>query len=150
MPIQHLFGKKEQELPLSSKEAYVGQLFKMAHSDGHMDECEYHFILKVAQRFQLEVDFEDLHNRLPNLSFNPDAKDIFGFDLLFDLSWMILVDGEVDEKELQLGTEIATLMGYNPNRVKKIVSAIADQKKLGLPPLEIKEKLALRFTPNTH
>ena len=78
------------------------QLFKMAHSDGHMDECEYHFILKVAQRLEIEVDFEEMHRNLKNISLDAKASRKFGFDLLFDMSWLMLVDGEIDTNELEL------------------------------------------------
>lgn len=146
MPLQRFFYKKEPEVYEEDQTGYISQLFKMAHSDGHMDECEYHFILKVAQRLEIEVDFETLHNNLHMISFDGNSHHKYGFDLLFDLSWLILVDGEVDEKELQFGAEIASQMGYAPNNVKDLVQAIGDQKRLGLPPLEIKEKLKTRFT----
>ena len=68
MPLQKMFQKKEFEEPMDYRQAYVEQLFKMAHSDGHMDECEYHFILKVAQRLEIEVDFEHMHQNLKNIS----------------------------------------------------------------------------------
>jgi len=144
MPIQRIFQKKELD-DLEYLEQYVQQLFKMAHSDGHMDECEYHFILKVAQRFEIEIDFEAMHQNLAGLRFDPASKEKYGFDLLFDLCWLILVDGEVDDEEIKLGTEIAIQMGYKPLRVKQLVSAIGEQKKLGLPPLEIKTKLKEQF-----
>ncbi len=145
MPIQRIFQKKELE-DQTYLEQYVQQLFKMAHSDGHMDECEYHFILKVAQRFEIEIDFEAMHQNLATLRFDPSSKEKYGLDLLFDLSWLILVDGEVDREELKLGTEIAIQMGYQPTKVKQLVNAIGEQKKLGLPPLEIKDKLKEQFS----
>ncbi len=145
MPIQRFFTKKITEVSEEDQIGYICQLFKMAHSDGHMDECEYHFILKVAQRLEIEVDFESLHQRLATITFDQSSHQKYGFDLLFDLSWLMLVDGEVDDRELQLGAEIATQMGYFESNVKEIVTAIGEQKKLGLPPLEIKEKLKTQF-----
>lgn len=147
MPIQKIFQKKVIEEDVSLH-VYIQQLFKMAHKDGHMDECEYHFILKVAQRFEIEVDFESLHQNIASLTFDTTSSEKFGFDLLFDLSWLILVDGEVNEKELEFGSEVASQMGFDTQHVKKMVSAIGDQKKLGLPPLEIKEKLKDQFSQN--
>lgn len=139
-----IFYKKIDEEGNSQKE-YIEQLFKMAHTDGHMDESEYHFILKVAQRLEVEVDFEFLHNNLHNLSFDGTSNKKFGFELLFDLSWLMLVDGEADHKEMLLGTEIATQMGFLPKQVEQMVSAIIEQKKLGRPPEEIREKLKPLF-----
>jgi hypothetical protein len=37
-------------------------------------------------------------------------------------------------------------MGYQPTRVKHLVTAIGEQKRLGLPPQEIKEKLKEQFS----
>ncbi|MDH3711844.1 MAG: TerB family tellurite resistance protein [Cyclobacteriaceae bacterium] len=145
MPIQRFFTKKITEVSEEDQLGYICQLFKMAHSDGHMDECEYHFILKVAQRLEIEVDFESLHRQLTTITFDQSSHQKYGFDLLFDLSWLMLVDGEVDDRELQLGAEIASQMGYFESNVKEIVTAIGEQKKMGLPPLEIKEKLKTQF-----
>ena len=145
MPIQRLFNKKVSEGSEEDQLGYISQLFKMAHSDGHMDECEYHYILKVAQRLEIEVDFESLHAQLNSINFDGSSQQKFGFDLLFDLSWLMLVDGEIDDRELQLGTEIASKMGFVPTNVKEIVQAIGEQKQLGLPPIEIKEKLKSQF-----
>ncbi len=146
MPIQRLFNKKPESEHNPDLLGYIRQLFKMAHTDGHMDECEYHFILQVARRLELEVDFESLHEELSLQDFDFNSHSKYGFDLLFDLSWLILVDGEVDEAELTLGSEIASRMGYPTEKVKKMVKAIGQHKKMGLPPMEIREKLKVSFT----
>jgi hypothetical protein len=145
MPLQRIFKKKEFEDPADYREAYVEQLFKMAHSDGHMDEGEYHFILKVAQRLEIEVDFETMHENLHNISLDAAAKQKFGFDLLFDLTWLMLVDGEIDDKELELGLSTGTQLGFQSTNIEKMVYSIAEHKKMGLPPSEIKSKLEQEF-----
>ena len=149
MPLQRFFQKNDEfDEPIEDRLAYVEQLFKMAHSDGHMDEGEYHFILKVAQRLQVEVDFEHLHENLGQISLDEAASKRFGFDLLFDMSWLMLVDGEVDDKELELGMSLGAQLGFHSTNVKKMVLSIGQHKKMGIPPEQIKHKLKLRFTPD--
>ena len=146
MPIQRFFQKSgEFDEPVEDRLAYVEQLFKMAHTDGHMDEGEYHFILKVAQRLQVEVDFEHLHDNLGQISLDHSASNKFGFDLLFDMSWLMLVDGEVDDRELELGVSLGAQLGFDSSNVKQMVLSIGQHKKMGIPPEEIKHKLKLRF-----
>ncbi|TDI69367.1 MAG: hypothetical protein E2O88_03730 [Bacteroidetes bacterium] len=147
MPLQKMFQKKEFEEPMDYRQAYVEQLFKMAHSDGHMDECEYHFILKVAQRLEIEVDFEHMHQNLKNISLDALSSQKFGFDLLFDMSWLMLVDGEIDDRELELGINLGTQLGFQAPKVRQMVLSIVQHKKMGLPPSEIKDKLKQLFGP---
>ena len=147
MPLLKPFKKKEIEEPMDYRQAYVEQLFKMAHSDGHMDECEYHFILKVAQRLEIEVDFEQMHQNLSNISLDAAAGKKFGFDLLFDLSWLMLVDGEIDDRELELGMNLGTRLGFQSTNIRQMVLSIGQHKKMGLPPTEIKDKLKQIFGP---
>jgi hypothetical protein len=147
MPLQKLFQKKEFDGTTDYRHEYVEQLFKMAHSDGHMDECEYHFILKIAQRLEIEVDFEELHQNLEHISLDPEASKRFGFDFLFDMSWLMLVDGEIDDQEMELGIMLGTQMGYQPTSIKQIVLSIIQHKKMGLPPAEIKDKLKEIYQP---
>jgi hypothetical protein len=147
MPLQNLFYKKNFEEPMDYRLTYVEQLFKMAHSDGHMDECEYHYILKVAQRLEIEVDFEHMHQNLNNISLDASSSRKFGFDLLFDMSWLMLVDGEIDDRELELGMNLGTQLGFRPPNVRQMVLSIVQHKKMGLPPAEIKDKLKQRFGP---
>ena len=147
MPLHYLFPKKDFEEPNDYREAYVEQLFKMAHSDGHMDECEYHFILKVAQRLEIEVDFEEMHGNLKNITLDVKASRKFGFDLLFDMSWLMLVDGEIDANELELGMHLGSQLGFKSKNIRKMVSSIGQQKKMGLPPAEIKYNLKEQFSP---
>lgn len=147
MPIQKLFQKKEFDDSVDYRHEYVEQLFKMAHSDGHMDECEYHYILKVAQRLEIEIDFEALHQNLKDISLDPGASKRFGFDLLFDISWLMLVDGEIDDKELEFGMDLGTQLGFQPSSIQQMVRSIGQHKKMGLPPSEIKDKLKQLFGP---
>ncbi len=148
MPIQKLFQKKVVEEHGDFRHEYIEQLFKMAHSDGHMDECEYHFILKKAQRFEIEVDFEALHQNLNNITLDSAASKKFGFDLLFDMAWLILVDGEIDENELKFGISLGTQLGFQSPNIEQMLLSIGQHKKMGLPPTEIKEKLKSMFEPN--
>lgn len=147
MPLQKLFQKKIVEEAMDYHHEYVEQLFKMAHADGHMDECEYHFILKIAQRFEIEVDFEALHQNLHNISLDNAASQKFGFDLLFDMAWLILVDGEVDDNELEFGISLGTQLGFHSPNIKQMLLSIGQHKKMGLPPSEIKSKLKDQFDP---
>ena len=147
MPLQKLFQKNESDDPRDYRYEYIEQLFKMAHTDGHMDEGEYHFILKTAQRFEIEVDFEELHQNLNNISLDPEASKRFGFDFLFDMSWLILVDGEIDDQEMELGVDLGSRLGFQPNSIKQIVLSIIQHKKMGLPPTEIKDRLKQIYSP---
>ena len=147
MPIQKLFQKKEIDETPDYRYDYVEQLFKMAHSDGHMDECEYHFILKIAQQFEIEVDFEDLHQNLDRITLDPAASKRFGFDLLFDMAWLMLVDGEIDDQEMELGIALGSQLGFQPDNIKQMVLSIVQHKKMGLPPVEIKGKLKQIYGP---
>ncbi len=147
MSIQKLFQRKEVDNQYDYRHDYIQQLFKMAHSDGHMDECEYHFILKIAQRLEIEVNFEDLHQNLTNITLDPEASKRFGFDFLFDMSWLMLVDGEIDDKELELGMELGVQMGFQSTNIKQMILSIGQHKKMGLPPAEIKDRLKQIFGP---
>lgn len=148
MPLQKIFQKKEDPgQPVENRRAYIEQLFKMAHSDGHMDEGEYHFILKVAQRLEIEVDFEQLHENLANISLDASASRKFGFDLLFDMSWLMLVDGEIDDNELELGINLGAQLGFQSTNIRKMVLSIGQHKKMGLPPEDIKIRLKKSFDP---
>lgn len=122
MGLFNLFNSKNED----SRKSYLKELIKVAKADGHLEKREYDFILTIGQRLacspdevaqwssQVQAGFTDdvTHNRKQRLK------------LLFDTVAIMMIDGEIDPKELNLCKSIAMKSGFEHQVIDDIVYRI--------------------------
>lgn len=122
MGLFDLFKKEEAG---SSDKNYLKQLIKVAMSDGNIDDKENVFINKIASKFDLsDADIKEIKHNLPDIKFREPQNAKLRFQMVFDLVWIMLIDGNIDVNEVHICSRVAMKMGYEPQIVEDLVNAI--------------------------
>ena len=123
---------------------YLNQLFRIAWADGSLDKVEVQYIYSVGKKlgFQKEELEEVRDNFDPNtLSYKAPNKREERFFMLFYLINLIQVDDEIHPEEMRITENIVMKLGYAPDTVDTILSAIEVNKAKNIEPEETYEKL---------
>jgi len=127
---------------------YVNQLFRVAWADGSLDRVEVQYIYSVGKK--LGMTQEELQEARENfdpaaLSYKAPRTREDKFLLLFYLINLILVDDEIHPEEMRITENIIMKLGYSPDTVIIILSAIEKNQAKNISPEEtydgLKEQL---------
>jgi len=139
MGLFDFFKKDETE---NTDKNYLKQLIKVAMSDGNIDDKESAFINKIAKKFELSnADIEEIKINLPDIKFQEPGSSKERFQMVFDLVWLMLIDGNIDVNEIHICSRVAMKMGYEPQIVEDLVNAIKNNIKSDENPELIYEKI---------
>ncbi len=131
--------KKDDE---SSDKNYLKQLLRVAMSDGNIDTKESEFIDKIASKFDVTAEeLKEIKSNLQDIKFKEPATSKSRFQMVFDLVWIMLIDGEIDVSEIHICSRIALKLGYEPQIVENLVNAIQNNLKEGKDPESVYEEI---------
>jgi len=123
-----MFGIQSKQEKI--KKSHLTNLISLMAIDGHIDDREKAILAFIAQRLGVQAD------TLKKMIAQPQkAKFVIPKDenqrltQLVDLVFMMMVDGEVDEREMDYCVTAAVKMGFSPAKVREIVGAIIDGVK---------------------
>ena len=137
-----LFDLFKRENTNNSDKNYLKQLIKVAMCDGTIDEKENKFINKIAGKFNLsDEDINDIKSNLQNIKFREPQSAKARFQMVFDLVWLMLIDGNIDVNEIHICSRVAMKMGYEPQIVEDLVNAIQNNLVDATEPEAIYEKI---------
>ena len=137
-----LFDLFKREDTDSADKNYLKQLIKVAMSDGNIDEKENKFINKIAVKFNLsDDDINDIKSNLQDIKFREPQNSKARFQMVFDLVWLMLIDGNIDVNEIHICSRVAMKMGYEPQIVEDLVIAIQNNLVNAAEPEAIYEKI---------
>lgn len=105
---------------------YLKELIRVAKADGYLENSEYQFILKVAEKLECtseEVNTlsQEISSEVPNEARQSKEQRL---KLLFDLVGIMMIDGSIDPKELLLCKNIAMKSGFEHRVIDDIVYRI--------------------------
>ena len=107
-------------------------LIILAAVDGHDDPVEYDYIRDVMKREQMnETDFEYCSTNSAAIDYV--VPETFGerLEYLHDMIQLMMLDGDCDDREMELCRECAEMMNIpsrsGENLVDSMVSLIADE-----------------------
>jgi len=123
---------------------YVNQLFRVAWADGSLDRVEMQYIYSVGEK--LGMSQEGLQEARDNfdpstLSYKSPKTREAKFFMLFYLINLILVDDEIHPEEMRITENIVMKLGYSPDTVVVILSAIEKNQAKNISPEETYESL---------
>lgn len=124
----NLFSSSDQKKRLS----HVKNLILIAAADGKIDKSEIKLISTIATRVGLSV--EELNSILKNpqkISFSPPSKFDEKIIQLYDMVFLMMIDGEIHKNEVALCQYYATKLGFEREIIEKIVLAIINAIKEG-------------------
>ena len=107
------------------KKAAVMNVLAVMFADGKIDETEKKFLGAVCKRVGLsQEELKELLSDPGNIKFTvPESRKERIFQLL-DMVFMMMIDGEIDQREMDVCITLATRMGFRPTAVSTIVEAI--------------------------
>jgi hypothetical protein len=113
--------------------SYIKQLLQVAMADGQLDEAEFKNLMKTATKFGFsEEEILQIRNNLDTIKFTPPSGTKDTFHLIFDLVWMMMVDGHVYEREMFMCENLAMQLGYAPEMVTDLVGFIKKNIAIGV------------------
>ncbi|QHT67566.1 hypothetical protein GXP67_13475 [Rhodocytophaga rosea] len=132
-PLDHLSKKGK---------SYIKQLLQVAMADGQLDEKEFKNLMNTAHRFDFsEEEVLQIRHNLDTIPFTPPTGTKDTFHLIFDLAWMMMVDGHVYEKEMLMCENLAMRLGFAPEMVADLVGFIKQNIAVGATADETYQKL---------
>lgn len=120
--------KKKKDIPQN----YLQQLLKLGISDGNLDEDEYRFIVKIGKKFEKTPEEVGAIREAPE--DDPKVQDLprkERLKILYDLVFVMVVDGTIDNSEMNICLRTADNLGYDPHIIEDLVYLIDAQVKNG-------------------
>jgi uncharacterized tellurite resistance protein B-like protein len=110
---------------LSFKKGHLRNLVALARIDENIHESELDFIYKAGKRYglkkkQIEAILQEQVTADPIIPTSHEGK----INQLYDLVGMMLADGVVESRELELCDDIASKLGFTHEIVHKIIDYI--------------------------
>ncbi len=124
------------------KKSHLKNLVALAKLDGHVTKEELSFLLKVGERNGVKADdVKKMILRTTTVKVTRPATDNDRFDYIFDLIEMTLVDGVMDEDEIDFCVDTAAKLGFRPAISGVLVRKIAVDIMEGLEKESIRSKV---------
>ena len=117
-----LFGSKKKRA-----KAHLGNLMKIAKSDGSFDPIEVNYLLSLAGRFNVtEAELKRIQDHPGGVRYNPPTNDRERFDQLHQLVSMMLIDGEIHDQEMSVCKAYAEQLELRSEFVDDFVRVIGE------------------------
>jgi hypothetical protein len=127
--------------------SYIKQLLQVAMADGHLDAHELNNLMRVAKRLDItDEEVLEIKNNMDKVAFNPPKGTKETFRLIFDLVWMMMVDGNIVGNEVRLCENLAMQMGFAPETVGDLAGFIRQNMAKGIPAEETYQRLEQMFS----
>jgi uncharacterized tellurite resistance protein B-like protein len=111
-------------------------------ADGKIDAREQVFLAKVAGRLGIkEKEFKKVLANPSAVEFHPPKDDKERICQLFDVILMMLADGRVDQREMELCIHAASRLGFRTSTVPTLVNGIVQKINQGA----AREQVATEF-----
>ncbi len=130
MEVLDLFSGKKRK----RGKAHLKNLLELAMADGQFDEIEAEYLYTIAQRFNIsDSELQKLKENLAQVEYMPPKTDLEKFEHLHHLIRMMMMDGEIHEKELEICKLLALRLGLKSVFVDDFVSVIGDDVRNEVP-----------------
>lgn len=118
--LELLKGKKKKRA-----RGHLKNLLAVAASDGSFDGMEVDYILSMAQRYNVsEQELKMIKDNPDAYQYEPPVNDRERFDHLHHLISMMLIDGEVHEKEKDICKRFANALGLKEEFVDDFIEVL--------------------------
>ena len=120
---------------LAQNKSYLKQLFSIALADTHLDRREEEYLVYTAEKMGIS------HQELENIKNCPDGIDTIipdnyylRFRMIFDFVWMMMIDGEIDPREIAVCKQIVDQLDFASGIVDDLVEHINYHLSCGISP----------------
>jgi len=113
-------------------------LYRIAISDGVMHKNEFHLIIDIAKKMGLtENDALDIINGEINFEIQEPININERMQHLFQMLFLMKVDGEIDSKEITTIKNIVLYLGLNLEMIDDMIQLVSKYKNSLIPESEM-------------
>jgi|GEM_PF-245720 uncharacterized tellurite resistance protein B-like protein len=119
---------------LKSKKSHIRNLYAIAMADGRLENSEFEFILQIGQR-KLFLDGETIRsviNNIEDVSFYVPKTINERLNLLEDYVKITIIDGNINQNEINVCKQIAINFGFRPVVIDKLFNHILNNIAHGI------------------
>ena len=111
---------------LDQKQTHILTLLMLAEADDTDHENEVRFINHVAGRIGLsEEDVEEIDKHPERLTFSLPVSEQDRMTVLYDLLFLMKIDGGVVEEEVELVRELGKRLGFRIDMIEEFIQTMA-------------------------
>ncbi|MEQ9441942.1 MAG: hypothetical protein RIG62_23075 [Cyclobacteriaceae bacterium] len=144
MELLELFTGRKKKLA----RGHLKNLIEVAYSDGEFDSVEVDYLLSLAGRFNIsEAELRSIRDNPEAVTYDPPTRDQQRFEHLYQLVNMMMIDGVIHDKELDICKKYAQRLNLRPEFVDDMVEAIPESREKELPTDAVISRL-LRLAQN--
>lgn len=100
-------------------------LMSLAKSDGNFADIEINLVNRICQEYGITLDeYKRILERPESIKFHPPDSTNERLLQLFELVQVMLIDGEIDDKELEFCKSVAIKLGFNAKIIDDIILKI--------------------------
>jgi len=129
MGLQELFESFDKK----KRKSHFKNLLAVAMADGKLDNIEFEHIMNLARKCYMSQD------EVQRVIDNPELINFYApktneerFNQIYDLVTVMLIDGQIDERERSLCKVFAMKLGYKTVLVDKLVNDIIENAIVGV------------------
>nr|WKN35858.1 TerB family tellurite resistance protein [Tunicatimonas sp. TK19036] len=130
MELLELFTGRKKKLA----RGHLKNLIEVAYSDGEFDSVEVDYLLSLAGRFNIsEAELKNIKDNPDTIEYEPPTRDQQRFEHLYQLVNMMMIDGVIHDKEIDICKKYAQRLNLRPEFVDDMVEAIPESREKELP-----------------
>ena len=94
-------------------------------ADGKIDPNEQKMLFMMCSKYGInEKQLTEIMKKPQNIKFTAAKEPNARMQQLVDMIWMMLADGQIDQREMDLCITLATQLGFRPSHVTALVQHI--------------------------
>lgn len=115
--------------------SYLKQLFCIALADTHMDQREEAYLMLPARKMGLsDADLDNIKKAPESVEVVIPDNYYLRFRMIFDFVWIMMIDGDVDPREIIVCKQMVHQLDFGPDIVDDLVDHINYHLSCGISP----------------
>lgn len=112
--------------------AHLRNLLSMAMADGKIDDSEYEFLVKIANKYSIaSAELDSIKLQIIKKGGFEVEKGESSFEQIFDLVKMMMIDNNINPNELKMCKNFAGKMGFVATKVDELIESIVQNISMG-------------------
>lgn len=121
MGLQEMFESYDKR----KRKSHFKNLLAVAMADGKMENIEFDFIMHLASKsYMSEEEVRRVIEHPDLIAFVPPKTHRERFDQIYDLVTVMLVDGNINQRELTLCKTFAMRLGFRTQLIDDMIKGI--------------------------
>lgn len=119
----------------AQNKSYLKQLFRIALADAHLDSREEEYLHFTAEKIGISPE------ELESIKSDPEGQEVvipdnyyLRFRMIFDFVWMMMIDGEIDPREVIVCKQMVDQLDFASSIVDDLVDHINYHLSCGISP----------------